>query len=168
MAEATIDLKAGPAAFHAVLMPHRALGDVGFAVIVGAVGFAGFLAGIGFYLAGAWPVLGFLGVDVALLWLAFRVHRRRQRAFETLVLDHGHLTVTRVDATGRARAVTFPAAWVRIESAGDERPGLRLRSHGRDVVVGRFLAEGERDALVDALRLAIARDAAPHRTDRAT
>ena len=66
-----------------------------------------FVAGIAFTFAGAWPVLGFFGLDVAIIYLAFRVNYRDGRLFERVELDRENLTITRVDPWGRARSWSF-------------------------------------------------------------
>ena len=38
---------------------------------MGFIGAVSFVAGIAFAMIGAWPVLGFFGLDVALIWYAF-------------------------------------------------------------------------------------------------
>ena len=63
-----------PTLFSAVLTPHRSLGAVGFVVLMSLLSALSFAAGIMFYLIGAWPVVGFLGLDVLLVYLAFRAN----------------------------------------------------------------------------------------------
>ena len=90
----------GEILFDAVLSPHRSLSPRGFALLMAAICAFSFAAGLGFFLAGAWPVVGFLGVDVALVYFAFRVNYRRARMYETLRLTHDGLVVERIDHWG--------------------------------------------------------------------
>ena len=69
-----------PTLFSAVLTPHRSLGRVGFLVLMALIGGISFVAGIVFLLIGAWPVFGFFGLDVLLLYWAFRAQLPRRRA----------------------------------------------------------------------------------------
>ena len=73
-------------AFHAVLMPHRSLGPTGFLVLMAASTGIAFVTGMIFLLAGAWPVLGFLGLDVLLIYAAFKLNYRSGRLYETVDL----------------------------------------------------------------------------------
>src|SRR5260221_5022737 len=75
-----------PVLFDVLLMPNRSLPPLGFALLMAAVSLLSFGAGVTFYLIGAWPVIGFLGLDVALIYIAFRVSFRSMRASETLRL----------------------------------------------------------------------------------
>jgi uncharacterized membrane protein len=49
-----------------------------------ALGAISFITGVLFLAAGAWPVLGFFGLDVLLVYIAFRLNYRSGRLYETL------------------------------------------------------------------------------------
>ena len=70
--------------FDATLTPNRSLSPRGFAILMVAVCGVGCVAGLAFFLAGAWPVMGFFGLDVALIYLAFRISFRRAAMHESL------------------------------------------------------------------------------------
>ncbi len=145
--------------FDFVLRPHRSLSPTGFWIIMGILAAWSFVGGIVFWLAGAWPVIGFCGVDVALVYWAFRASYRDQRAHERLWLNGDTLTVQRVDKRGAEERFSFPSYWVRVRL--DEPPNrqsrLTVSSHGRHVVIGAFLAPEERAALAQALAAALER-----------
>ena len=54
-----------PPLFSAVMQPHRSLGRRGFVIVMLAVAGVSFVAGLVFLIAGAWPVTGVFGLDVA-------------------------------------------------------------------------------------------------------
>src|SRR5262245_10969759 len=58
--------------FSAVITPHRSLSRSGFLLVMLLIGGVSFVGGIVFYAIGAWPIVGFLGLDVLLLYWAFR------------------------------------------------------------------------------------------------
>ncbi|TMJ57640.1 MAG: DUF2244 domain-containing protein, partial [Alphaproteobacteria bacterium] len=62
-----------PVFFERVLWPHRSLPPRGFRLLMLGLGLLSLVAGICFVAAGAWPICGFFGLDVALLYLAFRI-----------------------------------------------------------------------------------------------
>ena len=90
--------------FRAVLTAHRSLPRVGFKVLMAAVGGVSLVLGMGFLMLGAWPVFGFFGLDVLLVYLAFELNYRAGRLYETVELVPQVLTVTRVHR-GSARLV---------------------------------------------------------------
>lgn len=151
-----------------VLLPHRSLGPKGFLVVMGLIGGVSFVAGLAFALVGAWPVFGFLGLDVLLVWFAFRASYRAGRVRERITIYQGDLTIRRRDTRGREQVWAFPSYWARSDVEVDERDGPKLfvGSHDRRVRVGAFLTEEElyafRNTLDDALQLSRAA-AAPGR-----
>lgn len=151
--------------FRAVLYPHRSLGPKGFLVLMAAIGGASFVTGLVFLLNGAWPVFGFFGLDLALVYLAFKLNYRAGRLYETVELTPHTLTVTRVHPSGAQESFDFNPYWVRVRLAEAPHGGtdLRLASHGREFAFARFLTDEERRDLSDALSgaLAAARAATP-------
>jgi uncharacterized membrane protein len=110
-------------AFRAVLRPHRSLSPQGFLILMGLLSALCFATGLAFTLMGAWPVFAFFGLDVALVYLAFKLSYRSGRAYELIELTPDMLTLTRVDPAGRRQTVDFNPYWVRVEL--DERPNGR-------------------------------------------
>ena len=148
----------GPVLFDAVLTPHRSLPPAGFRLLIGGLAALACLAGLIFLLVGAWPVLGFFGLDIALLAFCFHMNYRQGRRRERLRLTPDALTVERMSAAGRVEQVRLPPWWLRVEiDRSDERPGpLTLATHGRRETVGAFLAPWERVEVAEALRQALA------------
>jgi uncharacterized membrane protein len=142
--------------FQAELRPHRALSPRGFIYLMLVVCGVNFTAGIAFWIAGAWPIFGFCGLDVLLLWIAFKLSYRQGLAREYILLDREALTVRRCDPKGREQVWRLQPYWLRVECADeDERAALRLWSHGRALALGDFLSPQERRTLAGALRDAL-------------
>ena len=143
--------------FRAILHPHRSLEPRGLLILMLAIGSVSFVSGMAFVLMGAWPVLGFFGIDVLLLHIAFKLNYRAARAYELVELTPRTLTLTQVSASGKSRSFEFNPYWVRVLFT--ERPDggnhLRLASHGRELEFGRLLNDDERRDFADALRRAL-------------
>ena len=147
-----------PTIFSAVLRPHRSLGNTGFIVLMLAYGIFSFAAGIAFMAIGAWPVFGFCGLDVLLLYLAFRINYARAAAYEEVSVTPSALTVRKVNHRGRAREYVLNPLWVRIEKQTHEAYGLEkllLVSRGRQLPLATFLGPDEKSAFADALGRAL-------------
>lgn len=145
--------------FEAVLHPHRSLGPRGFTILMAALGALSFVAGILFVTAGAWPVFGFFGLDVLLVYVAFRASYRSGRLSETVRLTDSALEVREIDPRGRERSWRFQSYWLQVDMADppEHDSQLTLRSHGRGLIIGSFLSPEERVDLAKALRDALAR-----------
>ena len=144
--------------FKALLTPNRSLGPKGFLILMAFVSGVSFVAGLAFWMMGAWPIMGFFGLDVALIYVAFRASYKAGRLHETVDLTDDALTVTRVQPSGRKQSWRFNPYWVRV--AVEQRVGrcseMSLASHGQKLVFGAFLTDEERDEFAGALRSAIA------------
>ena len=119
--------------FVATIRPHRSLDRRGRRLVVTLVALAGIVSSIPFVVVGAWPVAGWFGLDVLLLWLAFRVNARRADEFEEVRLSAMELLLRKVTARGASREWRFNPAWVRLERREDSEFGLTAL----DVVSGR-------------------------------
>ncbi len=143
--------------FSAVLLPHRSLGRKGFIVLMAVVSIVSFLTGISFLLIGAWPVFGFLGLDVALIYFAFRMNYKAARLYEKVELTENELRVTRVYPSGHADSWSFNPYWIMLELEESDNSANRLsvRSHGRVLIFGNFLTNDEKRGFADALNDAL-------------
>jgi uncharacterized membrane protein len=143
--------------FSAILTPHRSLGPKGFVVLMSAICAASFGTGLLFFLIGAWPVVGFMGLDVLLVYAAFKLNFRALRVYETVDLTQDTLTVTRVAPNGRSQSWRFNPYWVRLnlEPRVGRMSELSLSSHGQRLVFARFLTDPEREDFAAALRAAL-------------
>ena len=145
--------------FDAVLLPHRSLSPFGFTLLMSLIACVSFGAGLTFYLIGAWPVIGFMGLDVLLVYIAFRVSFRRARAYETVRLTETALTIVRVTPKGRRRSIKLQPYWLRVEfeDPDNQHGQLWLTSHGKGIIIGRFLHPEQRRNLARDLRAALER-----------
>ena len=147
-----------PTIFSAVITPHRSLGHAGFVTVMICVAAVSFVAGMVFLSIGAWPVFGFFGLDVLLIYLAFRASYRSAAAYEQVTITASTLHVRKVSHRGKAREWTLNPHWARIERESDEDFGLQrlfLVAHGRRVSVAGFLGPEEKTGFADALSAAL-------------
>ncbi|MBN9265269.1 MAG: DUF2244 domain-containing protein [Hyphomicrobium sp.] len=144
--------------FRAVLMPHRSLSPRGFLFLMTFIGGVSFVAGMSFLAMGAWPVMGFFGLDALLVYGAFKINYRAARRIEVVEITSEDLKLIRVQPNGQREEIALNPYWARPHLA--ERPDganrLYLRSHGRAYAVGSFLTDDERRDLADALGRALA------------
>ena len=149
--------QAAPGAFRALLTPHRSLGPKGFLILMAALCGISFVAGLAFYLMGAWPVTGFVGLDVALIYFAFKLNYRSGRLYETVELTPALFTWTRVHPSGRREQFDCNPYWARVNLREwpDGRTDLRIVSQGKVLAFARFLTDDERRDFADALKGAL-------------
>jgi uncharacterized membrane protein len=147
-----------PTLFSARVTPHRSLNRTGFLVLMAFIGAVSFIAGIAFCLMGAWPVLGFFGLDVLVIYWAFRINFRSANATEDILVTQSELRVRRVSHRGHLIEWSFNPLWVQLEQTGDPEFGIEhlyLVSRGRRVSIGHFLGPDEKASFYKALLAAL-------------
>jgi len=145
--------------FSATLMPHRSLSPQGLWLLMGLVTLAAVVSAAPFVMMGAWPVGGFFGLDVALLYLCFRINNRDAQRYETVCLSRIELIVRRFSPRGEASERRFNPFWVRLKTDEDPDFGmtrLALVQRREEVEIGAFLAPFERADFADAFARALA------------
>ena len=149
---------AEPKLFSALLTPHRSLNRTGFLVLMGFLSVISFAAGIAFLLMGAWPVFGFFGLDVLLVYWAFRVNFRRAKATEEISVTPSELRVRRVSHRGHVAEWVLNPLWVQLDQKIHAEFGIEelyLVSKGRRVAIASFLGPDEKASFVKALTAAL-------------
>lgn len=139
--------------FAATLTPHRSLSPVGKRIVVGLVAALALGPGLVFYYLGAWPVIGFMGLDVLAIWVALTISMRSGKASETVSLWPGALELRRVDPKGAEDVLTFAPADVRfvIDRDYNERvTALWLKAGENRVPLGAFLSVEEKQSFSKA------------------
>jgi uncharacterized membrane protein len=149
----------GPGVFDAVLYPNRSLPNSGFRAVMSIVVAVNLTLGVAFFMNGAWPVLGFCGLDVFLVWLAFRLSYRQGRLHERVRVTRDDVSVSRVLPSGHESRWRLQPFWTRVAI---DRPirhesQVRVSSKGGVLILGSFLSPEERGEFADALAAALLR-----------
>jgi uncharacterized membrane protein len=147
-----------PKIFSAVITPHRSLGPKGFLIFMLCLGGLSFVSGMIFVMMGAWPVCGFFGLDVLLVYLAFRANYRTGRAYEEVTVTASELTVRQVSHRGRVREWTLNPLWVKLDRIVHAEFGIErlvLVSRGRRLPIAAFLGPHEKESFALALSNAL-------------
>jgi uncharacterized membrane protein len=144
-------------AFRAVLHAHRSLGPRGFVILMSAIAAVNFAVGVAFYMMGAWPVVGFCGLDILLIYVAFKLNYRSGKAYELVELTPATLKLTQVAPSGKARSFEFNPYWVRVlfSERPDGRTRLCIASHGKELEFGHVLNDDERRDFAGVLENAL-------------
>ena len=108
---------------------------------------------------GAWPVFGFLGLDILLIFLAFRWNYRAARAFEEVHVSRTEILIRKVNAAGREMHYSFNPFWTRLLVREEEDEGvtrITVTARGQTVDIGGFLNPRDRTSFAGAFRTAVA------------
>lgn len=145
--------------FAALLFPHRSLSRNGFTALMIFVGAISLVCGVLFLTLGAWPVFGFFGLDILIVWLAFRANYRAARAFEEVAVWPHDLLVRQVCPRGKVSEHRFNPFFARFNVDRHEEFGIRrmwLAGEGRELDIGSFLNPPDRESFATAFSRALA------------
>ncbi|MCO4317205.1 DUF2244 domain-containing protein [Phyllobacterium sp. 21LDTY02-6] len=145
--------------FRALLVPHRSLGRTGFLLLMATLGLSSLITGLFFLSLGAWPVFGFFGLDVLLVYGAFRLNYRSAKAHEEVSISRLAVNIRQVAPSGRAKLHEFNPFWARFRVARHSEIGItsmRVEGQGKAVNIGSFLNPDDRETFASAFQLALA------------
>ncbi|MBP0437449.1 DUF2244 domain-containing protein [Tianweitania sediminis] len=145
--------------FRALLTPHRSLGPEGFRVLMAVTVAGSVVCGLFFLSIGAWPIFGFFGLDVLLLYLAFKLNYRAARAHEEVSVSRTALEIRQVAPSGRTREHRFNPFWARFAVSRHDEIGITrmaVEAQGQQVQIGSFLNPDDRESFAKAFGRALA------------
>ena len=146
--------------FRALLTPHRSLGRTGFLVLMCALTFGWLVTGAFFLSHGAWPVFGFFGLDVVLLYVAFRLNYRAARAREEVSVSRTALDIRKTAPSGRSQDYHFNPFWAKFAVSRHDEIGITrmaVEAQGSSVSIGGFLNPDDRESFAKAFSQALVR-----------
>jgi uncharacterized membrane protein len=143
--------------FDATLTPNRSLSPRAFAIVMGIVVAMSFFAGLAFVSMGAFPVIGFFGLDALVIWLAFHLSFRSLKQETRVRVTAEQIDLRHTSPGQKPREARMPTAFTQVRLEFPERrpSELKLAHGGKAWVIGRFLTPAERKSLKDALETAI-------------
>lgn len=148
-----------PVLFATRLHPHRSLTRRQFRWLLTGVAAVSTVATLPFVIMGAWPVAGFMGLDVLAVYVAFEASFRSARAYEDVEVTTIQLTLAKVSPKGRRAEWRFNPVWVRLERQDHEEFGtqrLDLVARADRIEVAAFLGPDAKGRFADDLGRALA------------
>jgi uncharacterized membrane protein len=152
------DARDEPTLFSAIITPHRSLTGSGFIAVMALISAMSFSGGTFFFQLGARPVIGFLGLDVALVYWAFRANYRTAAAYEEVTVTASELRLRRVSHRGKVMEWSLNPLWTQLASETSAEYGLLrlyLVTRGRKLAVAGFLSPREKEGFAAALAKAL-------------
>lgn len=109
--------------------------------------------GVAFLFLGAWPILPFVGLEVAALAYAFYYVNKHETDYESISIEGNSLLIERCVGQTVSQHEINPY-WVKVTQ--HELPNgelhLYLQSHGNEIEVGRYLTRKQRELLAKQLK----------------
>jgi len=146
-----------PVLFREILRQHQALSPRGWAIVFGALGLMFSSFGLAMFVSGAWPVIGFLGLEIGALYLGYRAVTARSRRQEEVILTPSTLSLHLRDPRGRMLRQSFDvnecSVAINLPTTWDDP--VVLRAGNRRIPFGSDLNPDQRRAVVDRLLAAL-------------
>ncbi|ACT60787.1 DUF2244 domain-containing protein [Hirschia baltica] len=141
----------------AVLQPSRSLSDRGFVTLILILTGLSILTSLAFLPYGFFIIMGFLAIDLLILWLVFRANNKALSQKTFVQVNSEDLTVIHINPQGKKSSATLPTAFTRVGLTphGHENKFIRLSSSGHSYAIGRFLTPEERLSFVASLQDAL-------------
>jgi len=136
--------------FSRVLRPHRSSSDRAVKIVTGFVLCLFIPTGTVFLLVGAWPVFGIMGLEVIALIFALRYNHKVGSAFEAITLTDSEFRHSKVDHWGKRKHTSFQPQWLQVR-IDDNSQQLIAGTHGKRIIIGKFLTKDEREELCEIL-----------------
>lgn len=142
------------------LTPHRSLGRRGYMMLFGFVVAANVVIAVFFLILKAWPVFGFLGLDVVLVGFALRANEKSARRSERILIEGDELRLIKSGPKKAAQEKSFNRRWTKALLEYDEAREmvgrLFLVSRGERTEIASFLGADERQSLANELKSVLA------------
>ena len=144
---------------HLVLWPYRSLSRLGFILLMSFLALVLSVIGLSFFLVGAWPVVGFLGLEFLIVFLAFKLNYKAAKHHESIKTTGENLFLEQFTPDGKKTYTKFPIGWIRVQlspvqnshSSNNNEKKILLSSHGQHAEVGAFLHPSERPEIFNEI-----------------
>ena len=142
--------------FEILLKPNSSLTGAARVLFLGSIFFICSVIGIGFFLAGGTMILPFAGLEIILVYLAFRLSFNWSNQKQIIILSKEHVEV-RVD--GLKEFFTWKEfrsfATFNISKDQSMEDKISFRSKGKEIYVGNFLNKEDKEKLKEEVSLII-------------
>ena len=110
--------------------------------------------GISFYVLGAWPVLGFMGFELLLIYIAFKILFYKNKFYEHIILDSEKLNILFKKKNKIIKKIELEPTWVqvKIEKIYENEDTLIVSSHGKKIILANYLIPEERLKLAGKIK----------------
>lgn len=130
------------------IYPHRSLSKKGFTILMLVIIFLCLTGGTIFWFMGAWPVFGFFGLDILLIYLAFKINYKSGEVYERIVIASEKFKISRGFPSGKVQTWELNPYWARVELIKIQNQSkLIISSKEKVVSIGSFLNMFDKEKL---------------------
>jgi uncharacterized membrane protein len=136
------------------LEPSKSLRPEGANLILVILGGFGLVISGSFMVFGAWPVFGFMALDVLLICIAFQAQYRRSNRGQEITISNDKIEIKYFKGGVCVKTILLNKYWAKLEQFNcfNRRSKLMFSSHGKFSEIGEFLSLKEKQKLVADLK----------------
>jgi uncharacterized membrane protein len=136
------------------LEPSKSLRPEGANLILVILGGFGLVISGSFMVFGAWPVFGFMALDVLLIYIAFQAQYRRSNRGQEITISNDKIEIKYFKGGVCVKTILLNKYWAKLEQFNcfNRRSKLMFSSHGKFSEIGEFLSLKEKQKLVADLK----------------
>ena len=136
------------------LEPSKSLRPEGANLVLVILGGFGLVISGSFMVFGAWPVFGFMALDVLLIYIAFQAQYRRSNRGQEITISNDKIEIKYFKGGVCVKTILLNKYWAKLEQFNcfNRRSKLMFSSHGKFSEIGEFLSLKEKQKLVADLK----------------
>ena len=136
------------------LKPYRSLSKIGFILLMVVLCTFCFVTGIMFIKIGAWPVFGFFGLDVLLVYIFFKINFKSGKKKERILLTSNQLIIEFYESQKIVKTYFLNPNWLKINliQLKNQTSKLQISSINKAIIIGSFLRYQEKKKVIELLQ----------------
>ena len=142
------------------LEPSKSLRPEGANLVLVILGGFGLVISGSFMVVGAWPVFGFMALDVFLIYIAFQAQYRQSDRGQEITVYNEKIEIKYFKAGTCVKTILLNKYWAKLEhlNSFNRQSKLMFSSHGKFSEIGEFLSLKEKQKLVAELKPLLGND----------
>ena len=131
--------------------PNNSLSPKGFVLLMIFITIPCIFIGVMFLYMGAWPVLGFMGLEIALIFIFFKILFHKNSFYEHIILDKNKFNISYNHNKKTINTIVLEPTWLQVK-INHTNKSLAITTHGKTIELGKCLALEEKIKLAEAIR----------------
>ena len=133
---------------------NNSLSTKGFYILMASIILPALFIGSAFLLIGAWPVLGFMGLEIILIYIFFKILFYKNNFYEHVILDKSKFYISYNNKNSVINSVNLEPTWLQVKLENNNNK-LQIFTHGKAIELGKCLAIKEKASLAITIQEAL-------------
>ena len=133
---------------------NNSLSTKGFYILMTSIILPALFIGTAFSLIGAWPVLGFMGLEIILIYIFFKILFYKNNFYEHIMLDKAKFSISYNNKNNVINSVNLEPTWLQVKLENNNNK-LQIFTHGNAIELGKCLAIKEKASLAKVIQEAL-------------